>query len=170
MKKYIKDNKIIYEGTPIIINNIQYFNPSEEIYLQGGWQIYNESKIRTLEDAKQEKIDSIINYDISNNVNNFIVNGQSVWISKVDRIGLMNSTNIEISEGKTNTTLWLNNIPLVISCTDLINMLSELEEYALQCYNVTEQHKASVLKLNNIDDVDNFDITLDYPTQLVFNI
>lgn len=170
MKKYIKDNKIIYEGTPIIINNIEYFNPSEEIYLKGGWQIYNESKARTLEDAKQEKIDNIVNYDISNNVNNFTVNGQSVWISKADRVGLMNSTNIEIASGKTNTTLWLNNAPLVISCNNLINMLSELEEYALQCYNVTEQHKASVLELDNINDVDNFDITLDYPTQLVFNI
>ena len=170
MKKYIKDNKIIYEGTPIVIDGIQYFNPSEEIYLRGGWQIYNEPKVRTLEDAKQEKIDSIINYDISNNVNNFTVNGQSVWISKADRVGLMNSTNIEIASGKTSTTLWLNNTPLVIPCATLINMLSELEEYALQCYNVTEQHKAIVLELDNIDDVDNFDITLDYPTQLVFNV
>lgn len=170
MKKYIKDNKIIYEGTSIIIDDIQYFNPSEEIYLQGGWQIYNESKIRTLEDAKQEKIDSIINYDISDNVNSFTVNGERVWINKADRVGLMNSTNIEISSGKTNTTLWLNNTPLIISCDVLINMLSELEEYALQCYNVTEQHKASILELDNINDVDNFDITLDYPTQLVFNI
>lgn len=170
MKKYIKDNKIIYEGTSIVIDGIKYFNPSEEIYLKGGWQIYNEPEVRTLEDAKQEKIDNIINYDISNNVNNFIVNGQSVWISKVDRVGLMNSTNIEISSGKTSTTLWLNNTPLVIPCDTLINMLSELEEYALQCYNVTEQHKATVLELDNIDAVDNFDITLDYPTQLVFNI
>ena len=170
MKKYIKDNKIIYEGTSIVIDGIKYFNPSEEIYLKGGWQIYNEPEVRTLEDAKQEKIDNIINYDISNNVNNFIVNGQSVWISKADRVGLMNSTNIEISSGKTSTTLWLNNTPLVIPCDTLINMLSELEEYALQCYNVTEQHKATVLELDNIDAVDNFDITLDYPTQLVFNI
>lgn len=170
MKKYIKDDKIIYEGTSIIIDDIQYFNPSEEIYLQGGWQIYNESKIRTLEDAKQEKINSIINYDISDNVNSFIVNKEQVWINKADRVGLMNSTNIEIASGKTNTTLWLNNKPLIISCNTLIDMLSELEEYALQCYNITEQHKASVLELDNINDVDNFDITLDYPTRLVFNI
>lgn len=170
MKKYIKDNKIITEGTPINIGNGICYNPSEEIYLSAGWQVYEEAIVRTLEIAKQEKIDSIINYDISNNVNNFIVNGQSVWISKADRVGLMNSTNIEIASGKTSTTLWLNNIPLIIPCVTLINMLSELEEYALQCYNITEQHKAAILELDNIDDVDNFDITLDYPTQLVFNI
>lgn len=170
MKRYIKDNKIIYEGTAIVIDDIKYFNPSEEIYLRGGWQIYEEPKARTLEDAKQEKINAIINYDISDNVNSFIVNGEQVWISKVDRVGLMNSTNIEIALGKTNTALWLNHVKLTIPCVSLINMLSTLEEYALQCYNVTEQHKAVVLSLDSIEEVDNFDTTSDYPEQLVFNI
>ena len=171
MKKYIKNGQIITEGTPISDDTYTYFNPTPEIYHSLGWEDYVKPKpIKTLEQVKQEKINEIINYDISSNVNSFTVNGEQTWISKADRVGLMNSTSIEKANNKTDTYLWFNHTRLTISCDNLINMLSELEEYALQCYNTTEQHKANVNALNTIEDVEQYDYTQDYPNKLNFII
>ena len=170
MKKYIKDNKIIYEGTPIVVGDKKYYNPTEEIYLEGGWEEYTEPFYRTLDAAKEEKIKSITDYDVSNAVNGFILNGEKTWLCKADRVGLMNAVNILKADNIESTVLWYNNHRLILSCDDMIEMLSKLEEYALACYNTTEQHKADVLSLENIEDVDGFDITEGYPTQIVFNV
>lgn len=168
MKKYIKDNVIIKFGTPIKNGDEVIYSPTEELYLQCGWVEYIPPK--TIKEVKADKIKEIEAYDSSNNVNNFIVNGENCWISKADRVGLMNSTTIEKAIGKSTTSLWFNNHKFEIDCNDVITMLSELEEYALQCYNVTEEHKATILSFNSIENVNNFDITADYPEQLTFNI
>ena len=171
MKKYIKNDIIISSGTPIEDGNRVYYNPSESTYKRLGWEEYIEPvPQRTLEQAKSQKIIEIVQYDCSENVNDFIVNNEHVWISKADRVGLMNSTNIEKSYGKTETTLWLNGTKLTISCDDLTSMLQQLEEYALICYNVTEEHKSQIQNMSNIQDVDHFDVSKDYPEKLTFNI
>lgn len=169
MKKYIKNGQIITDGTPISDNNYTYFNPTPELYHSLGWEDYIEPEpAKTLEQVKQEKINKIISYDVSDNVNSFTVNGEQAWISKADRVGLMNSTSIEKANNKTNTYLWFNHTRLTISCDNLIDMLSTLEEYALDCYNVTEQHKANVEALATIEEVEEYDYTQDYPNKLTF--
>lgn len=47
-------------------------------------------------------------------------------------------------------------------------MLVALEVYAGDALNVTESHKATVNALNDIESVDNFDITAGYPEKLSF--
>lgn len=171
MKKYIKDNIIIVSGTPIQDGDKIYYNPTDDIYKQHGWEEYIEPiPTRTLEEAKAEKIKEIEAYDISDNVNSFIVNDKQCWINKADRVGLMNSTNILIANNIQNAMLWLGNIKYTISCTDLIDMLSQLEIYALNCYYTTEAHIAAINELDNIEDVEHYDITLNYPDKLTFNL
>ena len=171
MKKYIKDEVIITTGTPIIYDDKIIYNPTETDYLAHGWIEYIEPvHVKTLEEAKEDKIKEIKAYDVSNNVNSFIVNGQECWISKADRVGLMNSTNILISNNVQNAMLWLGITKYVIPCNDLINMLSQLELYALDCYYMTEAHIVDVNAMDNIEDVESYDITLNYPEKLTFNI
>ena len=82
----------------------------------------------------------------------------------------MNSLTIEKNAGKEESTLWFNNICVTINCDAAIQMLSALELYALNCYNVTAQHKKTVEELTNVEDVINYDYTVGYPTKLNFNI
>ena len=82
----------------------------------------------------------------------------------------MNSTNILIANNIQNAMLWLGNTKYTIPCTDLIDMLSQLELYALNCYYTTEAHIVAVNELDNIEDVEHYDITLNYPEKLTFNI
>lgn len=127
-------------------------------------------KIMMLKNAKTDKVEEIRRYDVSSNVNGFFLNGVTMWIDKDTRVGLMNSTNIEKNNGRTNTTLWYNDIPYTLPCDLMIAMLSALELYALSCYNATAQHISRVKALENIEDVNAYDYTTGYPEKLSFNV
>lgn len=119
-----------------------------------------------LEEAKTEKIAEVTTYDTSDKVNGFMLNGLLVWLDKATRVGLMNSTTIAKAAGQQTTTLWLKGIKLVVDCDKAIQLLSALEMYALECFNVTASHKAAVSELKSIEEVEAFDVAADYPKQL----
>ena len=120
--------------------------------------------------AKKAKIAEIAAYDTSDKVNGFILNGQIVWLDKATRVGLMNSTTIERDLGQETTELWLGEHNLIIKCNLAIQLLQQLEVYALKCFNVTATHKKEVNNLSTIEEINSYDITKDYPDKLVINI
>ena len=123
-----------------------------------------------LKQAKADKISEIAAYDTSSSVNGFILNGLLVWLDKATRVGLMNSTTIAKASGQKTTTLWLGGLKLVVDCDKAIQLLSALEMYALDCFNVTAAHNAAVAELKTTKEVEAFDVTADYPQQLVMKL
>ena len=123
-----------------------------------------------LEEAKAEKIAEITAYDTSDKVNGFILNGLLVWLDKATRVGLMNSTTIAKAAGQQTTTLWLGGAKLVVGCDKAIQLLSALEMYALECFNVTAIHKAAVGELKTIEDVKVYDYKTGYPKMLEMSV
>ena len=119
---------------------------------------------------KQHKINDILKYDSSPEVNSFYLNGELVWLSKDMRVGLVNSTTIEKNAGIQETTLWFEGRSFVIGVDDVLEMLSVLEIYAKQCYNKTQEHIAEVNDLEDVKDVDDYDYTVGYPEKLHFNV
>ena len=123
-----------------------------------------------LEQAKVDKIAEIAAYDTSDKVNGFILNGLLVWLDKATRVGLMNSTTIAKAAGKQTTTLWLGGLKLVVDCDKAIQLLSALEMYALECFNVTASHKQAVSELTTIEEVEAYDYKAGYPKMLEMSI
>lgn len=121
---------------------------------------------RRLARAKREVLKKIEDYDTSPAVNGFLLNGATVWLDKSTRVGLMNSTSITKAMGQPTTTLWLGESKMEVPCDTAIQLLSALEMYALECFNVTAAHKVAVSALNSIEEVEKYDITADYPAQL----
>ena len=119
---------------------------------------------------KKAMLAYIEKYDVSSSVNSFLLNGMQVWLDKVTRMGLMNSTTIAKAAGLEETTLWLGDIELVVECDKAIQLLSALEMYALECFNVTASHKAAVNKLDNIDAVLTYDYREGYPEKLKMEV
>lgn len=119
-----------------------------------------------LQTAKQLKIAEIDAYDKSSAVNGFALNGAVVWLDKATRVGLMNSTSITKAMGQPTTTLWLGESKMEVPCDTAIQLLSALEMYALECFNVTAAHKVAVSELTTIEEVEKYDITAGYPAQL----
>mgnify|MGYP004595518069 CR=1 FL=1 len=120
----------------------------------------------TVEEAKEKLVAEITAYDKSDKVNGFMLNGLLVWLDKATRVGLMNSTTIAKTAGQETTTLWLGDVKLIVGCDKAIQLLSALEMYALECFNVTAAHKKAVSELKTIKEVEAFDVTADYPKQL----
>ena len=108
--------------------------------------------------------------DKSSAVNGFMLNGERVWLDKATRVGLMNSTSIAKAMGQPTTTLWLGDVKLVVDCDKAIQLLSALEMYALECFNVTAAHKKAVAELNTVEDVLGYDYTKGYPEVLEMRI
>ena len=123
-----------------------------------------------LEEAKAEKIAEITSYDTSDKVNGFILNGLLVWLDKATRVGLMNSTTIAKAAGQETTTLWLGGAKLVVDCDKAIQLLSALEMYALECFNVTASHKKAVSELMSLEDVEVYEYKAGYPKMLEMSV
>ena len=123
-----------------------------------------------LKQAKVDKIAEIAAYDTSSSVNGFVLNGLLVWLDKATRVGLMNSTTIAKAAGKQTTTLWLGGLKLVVDCDKAIQLLSALEMYALECFNVTASHKQAVSELTTIEEVEAYDYKAGYPKMLEMSI
>lgn len=120
--------------------------------------------------AKKSMLAEITAYDSSSSVNSFLLNGMEVWLDKATRVGLMNSTTIAKSMGQQKTTLWLGSYQLEVECDKAIQLLSALEMYALECFNVTAAHKKAVSELDNIDGVLTYDYKSGYPDKLKMEV
>ena len=120
--------------------------------------------------AKTTMLAEITAYDSSVAVNSFLLNGMEVWLDKATRVGLMNSTTIAKSMGQEKTTLWLGSYQLEVDCEKAIQLLSALEMYALECFNVTSAHKKEVSELDNIDGVLTYDYKSGYPDKLKMEV
>ena len=120
--------------------------------------------------AQKMVLEQIDKYDTSPSVNGFMLNGQRVWLNKDTRVGLMNSTSIAKAMGKKTTTLWFGGMQIEVNCDKAIQLLSALEMYALECFNVTAAHKKAVAELNTVEDVLGYDYTKGYPEQLKMEV
>ena len=121
-----------------------------------------------LDVTKEEAIEQITEYDQSEDVNSFTLQGKTMWLPKETRVGLVNSITIEKNAGKETTVLWFGGERYELPVDTALQMLSALELYALECYNVTAAHKAAVNALESVEDVVAYDYTQGYPEKLNF--
>ena len=174
MEKYTKN----INGEPIhkwaneivvVVDGMQVINPSEAQILADGWEIYERPKyIPTIEDVKERKVFDIMSYDSSSEVNEFTIGGQSVWLDKATRAGLLLRFEAESKVGREQTTLWNNGQSYTLPLADAMQMLIALELYASECYDNTQRHLAEVSKLESIEAVEAYDYTIGYPNKLAF--
>ena len=174
MKRYIKtiDGKtIIKRAEEIVIkgNGSQTFNPTEQMILADGWEVYVAPVYEpTLEDVKANKVEEILAYDSSEAVNEFSIVGVPMWLDKATRAGLLLRFEAEGKVGRTETTLWNNGQPYTLPLETAQQMLIALELYASECYDNTQRHIAEVQKLESKEAVESYDYTTGYPSKLLF--
>mgnify|MGYP002762524962 CR=1 FL=1 len=170
-KQWIKNG--VFASDTIELDGCVVCNPTEDMLIKAGYKEYQEpvpTEEEKLEQAKVEKIAEITAYDTSSAVNGFMLNGVLEWLDKATRVGLMNSTTIAKAAGQKTTTLWLKGIKLVVDCDKAIQLLSALEMYALECFNVTASNKAAVGELKSIEEVEVYDYKAGYPKMLEMSV
>lgn len=170
-KRWIKNG--VFASDTIELNGCVVCNPNDEQLMLAGYKEYVEPEPTVeelLEQAKAQKIAEIDAYDTSPAVNGFILNGQRVWLDFElrDRVNQGNECLQRI--GRTDTTLWLGKQCYNLSIEQAQNIISHIEAYAKDCYNVTAAHKKAVSELTTIEEVEKYDITAGYPAQLKMEV
>ena len=148
------------EERTVYAYNVGWLTPEK------GVKITNEEE--ALAAIKADLIAQITAYDTSVAVNSFMLQGKEMWLPKETRVGLVNSVTIEKNAGKETTTLWFDGAKYELPVDTALQMLSALELYALECYNVTAAHKAAVSALESVEDIVAYDYTQNYPEKLIF--
>ena len=122
----------------------------------------------TVDGLRQELAKQITEYDASENVNSFTIDGVALWLSKADRTGLYLRFMAEKANGKTETTLWTSSASFTLAIDTAVKMLGMLEVYASECYDVTHRHLVESSKLADLDALLAYDFTEGYPEKLAF--
>ena len=172
--KYIKTffNKIpiVRQKSDVVVieGGKKIYNPSEELLKKHGWELYSTQE-EVVEEYRKKKIKDIQRYDTSHAINGFTVNGVKMWLDKATRVGLMLRLQSEQQAGYSNTTLWYDNVEYVLPIEMAIQMLHNIEIYASKCYDTTQKHIATVMALDNVQDIKQYNYSAGYPEQLSFN-
>ena len=158
----------VYNGRYVDVDGRLIISPTPEILLENGYTPIDvePSQEELLEEAKREKIAEIKEYDNSDAVNSFKLNGISVWINREDRIGTRRAIELDIASGKTESEIWLHGFRLIVNSELALKLLDAVGHYAYSAYNVTQSHIFAVKNLTSINEVEKYDYTKGYPEKL----
>lgn len=161
--------KDLYNETVSLIESAHTKEEIDEM-VENAKDQYNH--IRNSEDSiekhRMEKLQEIELYDTSEHVNSFTFNGQKMWLDKNTRMSLMNTLQLCEATGKETMDIWFGDISYNLDIDTAKAILTAIEMYAMDCYNVTATHKAAVKNLQTIEEIDSFDVTADYRSNPVF--
>ena len=169
--KIIDGKEVFFSGNVLYTNQGTIINPTEEQMIEAGWLVYQEpepTNAEKLQSAKDEKLMQIENYDGSPNVEQFTINGTPMWLNHEVRQQIKTSVEAYIATGAETVTKIFDGVEYTFPCEVWLQMLAALEVYAAEALNATERHKINVSKLNNIQDVIDYDYTTGYPLKLAF--
>ena len=183
--KYYKEQS---NGITIWFNGIlkidgkQIINPTKEMIESEGWIQYIEPKLpepsesERLSRTMSEKLEKLYKYDKSQHVNDCVImkNGNELhyWADKTERDSLKGAVKDLLSVGRTEYRLDLREfrMSLQLPCEQLLQMLAQLEVYAIDCYNKTTDHEYAIKTLTTIEEIEQYDFTTGYPNKLIFNL
>lgn len=177
MKRYIDNEGRFYNGRSIVLGDLRIFNPTEKQLEEAGYTEYvepvveltdEEKKEIELKSAKDDLIQKIRQYDASENVNSFTIDGTNMWLDVDERNQLMASLDAYRKVNATEMTKWYNGVKYTFSLDTWSQMLAMLIVYASESLNATEQHLANADALASVEDVEAYDYTQGYPAKLIF--
>lgn len=185
MKRFYKEEngKRVWFNGILESDGMQVINPSDEQLISNGWTEYTPPVIpepteaELLERARQRKLDDMHIFDKSKEVDNCILlyQGEEIdyWASKEERNDLKNAVRDCMALGRITYRLDLRDkgISVTIPCESLLQMLAQLEVYAIDCYNRTTDHEFFIKSLETMDEIEAYEFRGNgYPQQLRFEL
>ena len=159
-----------------------YFDQSERLYGNGTQYMavmvtvetqsndINEIKALALPAIKEYRIRQIQEYDKSKAVNEFFYNEESMWLDDVTRTKLAKRLDIDMKSGLETTKVNYEGKTFELPVQSAETMLFQLEQYARDSFDKTNEHLAAVVSLEDADEAISYDFKTGYPTKLHFNL
>lgn len=181
-KRYVDNDGNFWNGKSIVIGEKRIWNPTEEQLMEAGYTEFVKPEPTTeqlLAQAKSAKLAAIESYDRSASVNIFtvrlkhdgdVVKEIETWADRETRADYKAS--IEAAEllGRDVVSPVMGGVELAIPVQTAKVALAQVQIYANQCYNVTEQKLALVRGMETVEAVEAVDVTSGYPEKLVFEL
>jgi hypothetical protein len=120
----------------------------------------------TLQDAIADKLADLEDYDTSDEVNSFLVNGLPVWINSETRSVYSSSIEAAKKCNETKIELPLGGMFLDLSLDQASGMLAQIQRYADKAAITTAKHKYAISTLETIEEVTLYDYTIGYPEKV----
>ena len=167
MAKYIDKQGKPVEGK-IELNGMLILNPTPEQLKAAGCVEVEEVETfeERLRNAKEAKMREIEAYAQSDNVNILYFNNTPTWLDKETRANYKLSLDAAelLKEKEITFVVEGNVVKLPIEKARMI--LAKVQRYADDTFIVSSRHKLKVSKMDNVEEVEAFDITADYPEPL----
>lgn len=162
------------EAVPVGIDDDGVMRQEEHEKTQYAYDVYwlndVQHEVEALGAAKTAVLSDIAAYDASPSVNSFVLDGQRVWLDFELRDRVYQGNERLKNVGREETTLWLGDKCYNMSIEQAQSIISHIEAYAKDCYNVTAQHKANVSAMETVEDVLGYDYTKGYPEMLTISL
>lgn len=121
--------------------------------------------------VKNNKIQQLIEYDNSDQVNIFIINDEiKAWLTVEERLNYKQSVEAAKLLNEKELDFLINDAPFTISITSAEYLLAQIQRYADKCFLVTAQHKKNINNLSTIEQINEYDYTTGYPEILKFEL
>ena len=105
-------------------------------------------------------------YDKSENVNGFTYNGKTLWLSKEERLSLIDRFGRELEEGVEQTNLFYGGEAIPLAPADALILVKMVSSYADKCFDQTQKHLNNVNRLSTVEELEGYDYTTGYPDKL----
>ena len=191
----IENGKIVYAPSVIIDGDKQIISNDASVYLLYGYKqivrepypqgeiVYKEHYVENnttitiswtedLEATRQYVLGKIAEFDTSEEVNSFVINGIGMWLDgDTQRPKLRGAVQTYLDKGLGDYPLCIDGVGIItVAPTKLLSMLADIEVYAIECFTKTFEHKEAINALTTCDELVNYDYTTGYPEKLVFNL
>lgn len=162
------------EAVPVGMDDDGVMRQEEREKTQYAYDVYwlndVQHEVEALDAAKTAVLSDIAAYDASPSVNSFVLDGQRVWLDFELRDRVYQGNERLKNVGREETTLWFGDKCYNMSIEQAQSIISHIEAYAKDCYNVTAQHKANVSAMETVEDVLGYDYTKGYPEMLTISL
>ena len=119
-----------------------------------------------VDEVKAKVLAEIESYDKSEKVNGFTYNGKIMWLSKEERLSLVDRFGREIEEGVEQTNLFYGGEAIPLAPADALVLVKMVSSYADKCFDQTQRHINNVNRLSTVEELEAYDITAGYPDKL----
>ena len=131
---------------------------------------FSDLEARWLSGNKRWKKREVEDYAKSGAVKVFAINGVSGWLDSEARVSIRRSVADKAAQGRDSVTVYVSGHGFTMTPAKAEEILAAVEVYASDCYDVTENHKAAVDAMDNVDAVESYDYAKGYPQPLQFEL
>lgn len=151
-------------GYALNINQRYITNPEEET---ATWEIYQETfrRFPTIREKLEAVKSAVTMHANSDAVKHFTLGTTQSWLDSEQRASIKDAIEASAKAGHKTYTLWLNSQPHEMLCDRALDLISTIEYYSSQCYNMTAQYHLDIEQCGaDIESACEIDFTQGYPS------